>query len=151
MVVSHEEVRVEAELQSILKHLDDIGKGGFQFYNWSCTQGIVNIKTNERIADTQDPLGDNGMLQTFMKLPEMSVLLARDFHPFLAMDNPVMTRTIRDALIVGKKSSRIFITVGCTPKIPPELEKEMAVIEFRLPSKEQLNIVLEGIAKSAGV
>lgn len=150
-IQSHEEVRVEAEVQSILKRLDDMGKS-FEFYNWSCTQGIQNVRTGAKISDTQEPLGDNGMLQTFMKLPQQSVLLARDFHPFLGMvDHPVMVRTIRDALVVGKKSSRILITVGCNPKIPPELEKEMAVIEYKLPSKEELNIVLDGVAKSAGV
>lgn len=154
-IQTYEEVRVEAEVVKILAHLDDIGKGGFGLYIWSCTQGIVKWAEDknmvERYSETEEPLGDNGMLKTFMKLPEKSILLARDFHPFMTGDNPLLTRTIKDALAVGRVSNRVFIVIGCMTKIPPELEKEIAAIEFKLPTKEQLSVVLDGIAKSNGI
>ena len=39
--------------------------------------------------------------------------------------------------------------LGCRLNLPPELEREFAVIDFALPGPDQLGVVLEGIAESA--
>jgi hypothetical protein len=44
-----------------------------------------------------------------------------------------------------------LIIVGCRLVLPPELEREMTVVEFALPGKEALGHVLEGIIESAGL
>src|ERR1043166_7563390 len=46
---------------------------------------------------------------------------------------------------------RSLITVGCRLCLPAELERELTVIEFGLPDKAALGIVLDGIVKSAGL
>src|SRR5947207_11709741 len=84
-IQSYEEVRVEAEFRSIVRHLDSIKKPGdaeFGLYTWSVTMGIVNVTDDppSGIAETEDPMA---MLDAFNKLPERSVLLARDFNAVL--------------------------------------------------------------------
>ena len=146
-------MRVEAEFRSIVRHLDSIKKPGdaeFGLYTWSVTMGIVNVTDDppSGIAETEDPIA---MLDAFNKLPERSMLLARDFNAFLNDPNPILVRKVKDALSAGKMANRVLVVCGAAIKIPVDLEKEMALIEFKLPSRNQLLVVLEGIANSAGI
>lgn len=141
VVVSWEERRVEADLIAVAKAT------GFSLSAWSITEGIVDCMTGMN-SGANDPLE---MLEAFGKLPEKSILLARDFHLILADGNPVLVRKLKDCLALGKASNRVFVINGCTLKLPAELEKEMVVIEAKLPSKSELLTVLEGIATSAGI
>ncbi len=151
-VCSYEEVRVELEFRAIVQHLDSIREGGaapFSLYTWSVTSGVEDCIAGNKISDTEDPMA---MLDEFAKLPERSILIAKDFHSFLAGDpNPMMVRKLKEALAKGKLSNRVFVVLGCSLKLPDELSREMAVVEFRLPDKAQLRVVLEGVANSAGI
>ena len=84
-------------------------------------------------------------------LPEESVLLLKDFHLFLHDPNPVLVRKLKDVLLLAKTKSKTLIVLGCRLVLPPELEREFTVMEFALPSKDQLNYVLTGIVESAGL
>ncbi len=142
-IVSHEERRVEAELQSVAQ------KTAFQLYAWSITTGIVSVSdTPSAIADSQEPFM---MLGAFDSLPERSILLLRDFHMILADRNPMVYRKMKDSLSIAKSMNRVIVIVGCSLQLPPELEKEISVIEFKLPDREQLREVLSSVAKSASV
>ncbi len=143
-IVSYEEVRVELELKHIADTL------GWRVNIWSVTDGIINVTDNPptRMAETEDPLS---MLGAFEKLPEKSLLIARDFHAFLKDPNPVLVRKVKDVLSEAQTQNKTFIICGCALVLPQELEKECAVVEFKLPDRIQLKIVAEGIAKSAGL
>lgn len=141
VVVSWEERRVEADLMAVAQAT------GFKLHAWSITEGIIDCQ-NGNNAGSNDPIE---MLKAFGELPEKSILLARDFHAILADNNPVLVRKLKDCLALGKSSNRVFVINGCQLKLPAELEKEMVVIEAKLPSKAELLTVLEGIATSAGI
>src|ERR1051325_10851232 len=86
MVQSYEEVRVERELKNIATEL------GWKVYVWSITDGIICVSDEKpsAISETEDPMA---MLPAFEKLPERSILIARDFHMLLKGDvNPVLVR-----------------------------------------------------------
>lgn len=140
-IVSHEETRVEAELKAVAKATE------FELRAWSLTTGIVD-SNGEAIPETQDPLQ---VLGSISALPEKSILLLRDFHLFLAQPNPMLSRNLKDALAIGKSSNRVIVIVGCKLQLQPELEKEITVIEFSLPTREDLLVTLRGIADSAGI
>src|SRR5579884_1731835 len=141
-IVSHEEQRVSAEIVSAIAQMD------FKLHTWSITEGIVDMSEKEpkAIADTNDP---TEMLKKFHDLPEKSVVVLRDFHMLLADPNPYLFRLVKDALSVGKTSNRAIVIVGCTLRLPPELEKEIVVLDFALPDRTQLREILDGICKSA--
>lgn len=141
-IQSAEEQRVEAELSAVA---DDIG---YNLFAWSIGQGIIDIKSGHVASASGDPLE---MIEAFAKLPEKSLLLARDFHLFLTEPNPMIIRKLKDAFAIGKQTNRVFVVLGCRLHMLPELEKEMTFIEFQLPDRDQLRIVLDGIAKSAGL
>ena len=142
-IVSFEEQRVEAELKAIANALE------YNLFAWSVTNGIAQVSENSGAPDgTVDPID---MLSAFAKLPEKTILLARDFHLFLnnSEPNPLLVRKLKDVLLIGKATSRVFVITGCQLKLPPELEKELTVLEFKLPDRAQLQTVVNGIAQSA--
>lgn len=140
-IISHEERRVEADIKAAASEL------GYQLFRWSITTGIVNPETGAQHAESDGI----SVFDDFTKLPEKSVLILADHHLFMEEKSPFLYRKVKDALWVGKQSNRHIITVGCRLCLPPEIEKEVVVVEFSLPTREQLNVVLENIAGSAGI
>jgi len=147
-VVSHEETRVESDIFSTVAELSD-----WSLYVWSVTQGLVKVDLTtrcpvEEIGETQEPVA---MLETVAKFPERTVVLLRDFHAFLKPQesNPMLVRKLRDTLASGKNRNVSIVSVGCTLNLPPEIEKEVVVIDFALPDRDMLRKVLDGIAASA--
>lgn len=142
-IVSHEEQRVESELMAVAKQTK------FALYDWTLTAGVVSIeKEPKAMADTQEPLS---MLKAFDSLPNKSILLARDFHMILDDKNPMVYRALKDSLTLAKNHNRVIVVVGCRLALPPELEKEMTVLEFSLPDRAQLREVMNSICASAKV
>lgn len=138
-IVSHEEARVEAEIKTIADKLK------YNLFAWSVTTGLINTKDGQS-KGAQDPME---AIQAINGLPENSIILLRDFHAFLADPNPILCRALKDALIEAKTKGKALIIVGCRQVLPPELEREITVIEFSLPDKKQLTDVLDNIIESA--
>lgn len=137
-LVSHEESRVEAMLKDVATTLK------FRFHAWSCTNGIINIDTGEKRGNTEEPLS---MLDAFNTLEPKSILLVRDFHLFVEDKNPVVWRKIKDVLTKAKANNRVLVILGCRMSVPAELEKELTVLDFSLPDREQLRIVYHSILR----
>jgi len=149
-IVSHEEQRVGAEISAVIAALnknaaeDDL----FKLFVWSLTEGLQEIVQGDgdevnAIADTQDPYA---MLAAIGSLAERSIILLRDFHMLLGEPNPMLFRKVKDVIALGKATNRTIIIVGCQLKLPPELEKEITVIDYALPGREQLLEIATRIA-----
>jgi len=138
-LVSHEEARVEAELKNVADKLKR------PLYAWSATTGLVDT------ADGASKGGNDPLeaITAIGELPDDTLVLLRDFHMFLQDGNPVLIRAIKDALAVGKTKGRTMVILGCRQVLPPELEREFVLLDFSLPGKDQLGIVLDGISDSA--
>lgn len=143
-ITTFEEDRAEAEVRAVAESRE------FEYYSWSCTTGIIDLNqsTPTEIKDTQDPMT---MLDTFVTLPEKSVLVLKDFHGFLADQNPLLFRKLKDAIAIGEGSNRVLVIVGAVLKLPIEIEREVTLIDLELPDKETLNVVLEAICGSAKI
>ena len=140
-IISCEEARIESELKSIAESL------GHSLYGWSITQGIVDAKDGHR-REALEPLA---AIDTVEELPENSLLLLKDFHQFLEEGNPVLLRKVKESLRAGKTKGKTLIILGCRLALPPELQREFAVVEFALPDKTELENVLDNIAASANL
>ncbi len=139
-VVSDEEARVEAELKSVAEDL------GYRLFAWSILDGLVDTAdgTPRNAMDPQEVLAGIG------DLPEHSLVLLRDFHQFLDDPNPIITRLMKDVMRVAKTRAKTLVVLGCRLVLPPELAREFVVVEFALPSRDELGVVLDNIADSAG-
>jgi hypothetical protein len=140
-LVSSEEARVEAEIKAVASHLS------YHLRFWSVVDGLVDASTGHR-TDASDPLE---ALNAVDDLPEKTLILLRDFHLFLQDANPILLRKFKDVLQTAKTKQKPVIILGCRLVLPPELEREITVVEFALPGKEQLGTVLDGIVESASL
>jgi len=137
-LLSSEEQRVEAEIKAIAVELEH------HLHFWSVVDGLID--TEGKVINANDPME---VLEKIDALPEPSIILLRDYHMFLADANPVLVRKLKDVLLTAKTKSKTIIVLGCRLCLPPELEHELTVLEFALPSKDQLGTVLDGIVESA--
>lgn len=156
-VVSHEEKRVESELLQVAKAT------GFELYTYTITDslvgpiGKVDANGNEVQpqcwkGDGDDGLDPIGLLRKVNQvLPERAIVLAKDYHLFVSESNPVLIRAMKDCLDHFRNNLRRFVILGCGYKLCPELEKEFTMVEFALPTKDQLEHVAKEIAECAGI
>jgi len=138
-LVSAEEQRVEAELRQAAK------LAGFRLHFWTTVSGLFDVEKGTSQA-CLDPLE---ALEAIGSLPEKSVILLKDFHLHLLDPNPILLRKLKDTLAVAKTKNRTLLILGCRLCLPPELERELTLVELRLPDAQVLNVVLSGILTSA--
>jgi len=140
-IVSHEEIRVEAELKAVADEL------GYALYAWSTTEGLVEVG-NGNVQNVNEPLE---AIWAANELPENTIVVFRDIHLFLEDPNPMLIRTVKESLRTAKTKAKTFIFLGCRQVLPPELEREITLIHFALPDKPALGVVLDGICESASL
>jgi hypothetical protein len=139
-VLSPEEQRVIGDIEKAGKVLDR------KVYTWSLGNGLITkaAKGQGRIDDTDSP--DN-VLQAMKKLDQNSIVILRNFHHFL--ENPTIQALLMDLIPLYKVSKRLLIISTPVLRIPPELAKELSVVEVELPTKEELRATFKGIASGS--
>ena len=140
-LVSHEEQRVALEMTQIAQQLN------YNLVFWSVVDGLVDTQKGTNNS-ANDPLE---ALIAIKDLKEKTLILLRGFHLFLEDPNPILIRQLKDVLQEAKTKSKTLIILGCRMVLPPELERELTIVEFALPGKEELKAVLNGIMESAGI
>jgi AAA+ superfamily predicted ATPase len=140
-LVSHEEVRAEAELKEAAKATKH------NLYAWSSTTGIMDAGTG-RAMGGEDPME---AVTAIAGLQDNSIVLLRDFHLFLQQDNPVLIRALKDALTHAKATGKCLVVLGCRKTLPQELEREFVTVTMSLPGKKELGEVLDNICEAAKI
>jgi hypothetical protein len=140
-LLSAEEQRVEADVKAAAHDLD------CHLHAWSPVTGMADVATGTA-ADCSDPLE---ALERIEELPEKSLVLLRDFHLFLEDGNQVLIRKLKEVLAHCRAHGKTLALCGVRYNLPPELEREVTVIEFALPDKEALAKALDGICTSANI
>jgi ATP-dependent 26S proteasome regulatory subunit len=135
-IVSWEEKRVEDALRAIS------AARGKRTYVWSITQGLVASPT---ATDNQTRL-PMAALNTIDASNESAVFILKDFHAFIT--DVEIIRRLRDLTHSLKTSYKTLIILSPTLKLPPELEKEVTVIDYALPTLQDLDRLLENIIQS---
>ena len=140
-IVSAEEQRVELEFQRIASTLQ------YRLAAWSIVSGLVDLD-KKQVRPSQDPVD---VLDAVPEITEKTIILLKDFHLFLVDPNPMVLRKLKDALLIAKTRQTPLIILGCRLCLPPELERELTVVEFCLPDKDALTTVYHGVMDSAGI
>ena len=144
--VSSEEERVESAMADVAKRLKER-----KLFHWSITEGFHSPSHNESYPDIKDPLR---ALEFISNYEDHGIFMLRDFHPFL--QNPQVARRIRDLSHDFKHDRKYLKTIMVLSplyKSPPELEKEMSIVDYELPTREEIehiiNKCLRGVKSSA--
>ncbi len=138
-LVTHEESRAEAELKAAAQATNH------SLVAWSATTGLVDT-SDGRSLGAEDPME---AVTAVLGLQDDTLVLLRDFHLFLADNNPLLIRALKDALVHAKAKGKCLVMIGCRRLLPPELEREFVTLDLKLPGKQELGTVLDNICESA--
>lgn len=112
-----------------------------QLILWTVTSGIYKPGENKTDDATRDPLA---ALNYVERQTGSLIFLFHDFHPYLS--DPAVVRKLRDLAKNLKSTYETLILVSPVLSVPLELEKEIAIVDFALPGREEINKLLDSIA-----
>ena len=136
-LVSWEEQRVDAILAELAR------RHGKHLLDWSVTRGLRRVG-GARGSMEVDPVSDPvKLLQAIGKLAEPSLVVLKDFHAWL--DDARVVRALRELAADLKSSYSTLVVLAPVLKIPPELEKEVSVLDVPLPGPAELGELLREI------
>jgi hypothetical protein len=116
-------------------------------YEWTYSSGIVAAGTSiqsqkSRNSSTKEPLA---ALDMVIDQVEPALFLFKDFHPFLTKNNFAVIRRLKDIALHLKNSFKTIVLLSPVLEIPAELDKEITVLSFPQPTKEDLGALLDKI------
>jgi SpoVK/Ycf46/Vps4 family AAA+-type ATPase len=135
-VVSWEEKRVEDALRTITQARNK------KMLQWTVSQGMV-VNPSNRDEATRDPIA---ALDYVMESRDQAVFLFKDLHPFL--NDVKLVRRLRDLTYALKTSYKTIVMLSPMLKLPQELEKEITVVDYALPTLEEMDVLLSDIIQS---
>jgi SpoVK/Ycf46/Vps4 family AAA+-type ATPase len=122
-VVSPEEERVEKAITRVAN--DCRSKPVW----WSITKGF----SEQGGADVREPVA---ALTYILEAKDTAIYVLRDLHEF--MGKHIVKRLLRDLARELRTSSKSCVILSPIQKIPPEIEKEFAVVDFDLPKIDDI-------------
>lgn len=140
-IQSSEEARLQAIIAEIAQRRQK------QLYEWSCSSGLLPSGTSiqaskAKNSPTRDPLP---ALDFVVDHAEPAIFLFKDMHPFLTRMHYPVLRRMKEIAVHLKNSFKTIIIVSPIVEIPPELEKEITLLSFPLPTRDELNELLTRI------
>jgi hypothetical protein len=140
-IITNEEMRVQNMIVEIA------AKRQKKVFEWTYSNGIVPAGTSiqsqkNRNASTKDPLA---ALDQVIEQVEPAIFLFKDFHPFLSKNNFAIIRKLKDIALHLKNSFKTIVLISPVMEIPAELDKEVTVLNFPQPTKEDLAEMLDKI------
>ncbi|MFG1775950.1 AAA family ATPase [Micromonospora sp. NPDC049048] len=152
-VESSEEQRVIAEVCAVAQDANLV-RTPRAVWTWSLTTGLVQPDGVAR-KGTTDP---DDALAAALRVEHPSVLIFKDLHPAHGSGdrpgNPGVVRRLRDVVAAFKSGPvpRTLVLVSPVLHIPVELEKDVTIVDFPLPTEPEIRRVLDGMiaANSAG-
>ncbi|MBP7053724.1 MAG: AAA family ATPase [Phycisphaerae bacterium] len=142
-VVTAEEDRAIELISSALTE-GDLAKR--RAYVWSVSRGLcdVNLKAIDRkVADPKR------ILPFLLEQADPGVFILEDFHFFLDEKSPtapLIVRQLRDLVDPFKASRKTVILLSPVLKLPPELEKDLTVVDLDMPGEPELLALLDETA-----
>ncbi|MER3474701.1 MAG: ATPase [Armatimonadota bacterium] len=135
-LISSEEQRVEEELRAVATRLNR------RLYTWSLTRGLAEHPGQVDSA-TLRPIE---ALLSIERLPQNCVVLLKDFH--VALTDNVVKRRLRDLSVALRRTYITVFILAPVLVLPPELEKEIAVVDVPLPTIEEIGEMLDRVVES---
>jgi ATP-dependent 26S proteasome regulatory subunit len=141
-----EESRVLAEIAAVVGNRTQVAPAR-QVYTWSTANGFAALG-QPGSADTRTP---HAALAAAAALTMPSVVVLLDLHPWMGSDasppDTQLVRAIKDTVRYYKDGPvpRTLILISPTPRIPPDLESLVTLVDFPLPTEPQIRATLDGM------
>ncbi|MFQ6132483.1 MAG: AAA family ATPase [Armatimonadota bacterium] len=138
-VVSWEEERVEACLRAVAQRRQK------RLFQWAITTGLVEDGARGHDRQTTDPMN---ALEEVLASTDSAIFLLKDFHPFLK--EHAVVRKLRDLTDALKRSYKTLVLLSPVLELPTELQKEITVVDYALPTIEEIGEQLDRVVQAAG-
>lgn len=144
-LLTSEEERAEQTIAQIAQNQGPQNQGQAKsprrLFIWTVTHGMVEYG-QPRNTNHHNTVSPEAAIQWVVHQREPGIYVFKDLHPFI--DSPPVTRSLRDAIASFKSSQKTIILMSpeAAQRIPVELEKEVAVVDYPLPSIAELDDVL---------
>lgn len=144
-IVSSEESRVQRSIEDIAARQKK------KVFEWSCTTGLASADSahvvKSRPASTRDPIA---ALDQVLMFADPAIFIFKDFHPFLSRGSYAVIRKLKEIALHLKHSPKTVVLIASALEVPPELEKEVTVLSFPLPDRDELAILLDKLLADVG-
>ncbi len=135
-LITSEEERAEQAINDIAKDRTQHRR----VFVWTVTHGIVEYG-QPRQTTQHNTVSPEAAIEWVVRQREPGIFIFKDLHPFI--DSPATTRWLRDAIASFKGTEKIIILMSPVQQVPIELEKEVVVLDYPLPTMAELNQVLD--------
>lgn len=135
-LVTFEEERAERTIAALVQQQ----RPQKRLYTWTMTHGMVEYAQERGGGQQNNTVSPQAAINWAMRQKEPSIFVFKDLHPF--KDSPEVTRSLRDAIEAFRGTQKTIILMSPVQEVPIELEKEVVVLDFTLPSMSELNQVL---------
>lgn len=116
-------------------------------HTWTITQGMVPpIRSNTGPVKQTTLPGELEALAQVHEAPEYTVFLLKDFHVY--MKDSRVVRLLRDLAIKLRGKAQTLILMAPILNLPSELEKEVTVVDFPLPTADDIQMELDKVIAS---
>ena len=151
-VETHEEGRVVNEIGRIATDAKLL-RTPRPVWVWSTTSGLMKFgeSTNEEGSQLRDPVQ---ALSAALARQEHGLYIFLDLHPWLGQGHQpadaTLVRKIRDVAFQFKMGSvaRTLVIVSPLLNLPPELEKDVTILEFPLPTEIEISKLLDSVIEA---
>ncbi len=133
-LVTAEEERAEKEIAAISQMKQQPRK----LFVWTLTHGMV--EHGQARTTQHNTISPEAAIEWTTRHKEPAIFVFKDLHPF--KDSAAVTRWLRDAIASFQGTQKVIILMSPIQQIPIELEKEVVVLDFALPSLGELDRVL---------
>jgi ATP-dependent 26S proteasome regulatory subunit len=135
-LVTSEEERAEQAIARIAQQTTQHQR----LFVWTVTRGFMEYGKGGTQQTHHNTISPEAAMEWMVRQAEASIFIFKDLHPFIA--SPAVTRWLRDAIASFKGTEKLILLMSPYLEIPLELEKDVVVLDFPLPSLAELQEVL---------
>ena len=141
-----EESRALAEIAAVVGNRTQVAPAR-QVYTWSTANGFAALGQ----PGNQDTRTPHAALTAAAALTMPSVVVLLDLHPWMGSSSTPpdtqLVRALKDTVRYYKdgRVPRTMILISPTPRIPPDLESLVTLVDFPLPTEPQIRATLDGM------
>ncbi|MDD3040452.1 AAA family ATPase [Bacteroides sp.] len=111
-----------------------------KFAYWSHVKGLVS-GDNQVIADPSNPM------TTLMAIEELEDSVIVFFNFNLPLKHPAIQQKVRDIIPYCKANGVLLVFISVSGEIPPELEKEIILLDYELPDKDAIKKTIDSMGE----
>lgn len=117
---------------------------GFRLYN-RLGQAVPSSSPGQFAQSIPGTISPEAALDFATKRTEPTIFVFKDLHPFL--DSPGVVRWLRDAVshYRSQRLEQTIIILSPVLRVPAEIEKDVAVLDFQLPNIQEIGTVFDRI------